>query len=68
MEPGYADRVVARMGGDKAPAAGGEPDDDEGAAAADTGADAEMGNQLKSALKLGDGAAICEAVRRIAGG
>jgi hypothetical protein len=60
----FADAVASRFsGGSTAPAA---PADDE---TEDTGSssDAENGRLLQQALKRGDGAAICEAVRRIAG-
>lgn len=59
MNPKFADAVFGHS----------EPDGDEPEGGEDESgsADNEMGNQLKSAIKNGDGAAICEAVRRIMG-
>lgn len=67
-DPKFADAVVSRYKGGKAAASapadatdGDEPD-------AGAATDAENGRTLASAIKRGDGAAICEAVRRISGG
>lgn len=59
----FADAVLTRFAGGDA-ASVDAPDDD---APAPVDADAENGRMLAAAVKRGDGAAICEAVRRITG-
>ena len=63
----FADAVVSRfgkgMGSASAPAA--SADDDEGGD--DDGTDKEAAAMLRAAMKSGDDAALCEAIRRIAG-
>lgn len=62
----FADAVARRFSGGSTATA--EPDADD-APEDETGkADAENGRMLAAAIKRGDGAAICEAVRRISGG
>jgi hypothetical protein len=72
LGPKFADAVTKRFAGKKTGAEGSaEEEGSEGAAeAASEGdsTDAEDGAMLASAIKNGDGMAICEAVRRIAGG
>lgn len=61
----FADAVVSRFGKTMGPAtsASDEPDDDD----APGGTDNESGAMFRAALKSGDNAALCEAIRRIAG-
>lgn len=66
--PKFADAVLSRYNGKGTPSASAEPpDDDEPAEDAGAKTDAENGRMLATAIKRGDGAAICEAVRRISG-
>lgn len=60
----YADAVLSRFSGGGVAPAGAADDGDE---APDGGADEENGRMLAQAIKRGDNAAICEAVRRICG-
>lgn len=63
----FTDAVLARFAG-KAPPSVASVEDDEDDEPAGNARDIEDGRMLAAAIKRGDGAAICEAVRRITGG
>lgn len=60
----FADAVVSRFG---SPAPAVEPDSDDAVPGDAGAADKEDGAMLRAALKTGDNAALCEALRRICG-
>ena len=71
LGPKFADAVTKRFAGKSGAEGSAEEEATEPASESgdegDASADSELGNMLNSALKKGDGAGICEAVRKIAG-